>query len=95
MEDDPFFKLAELFSGKTNGGGTGSGMQLGKVLSAPSAEEPDTPLKVSVSGTIQEAEDLLKNDALAALDFAAGDSVLLLPIDEAQRYIMICKVVSA
>ncbi len=93
MEDDPYLKLAGLFGGK-NGGGGAAGLALGKVTSAPSEESPDTPLKVSVGGTVQEEGDLLKNAALDDLGFAAGDRVLLLPIEEAQRYIIICKVVS-
>ncbi len=59
--------------------------RMGEVKSA-------SPLIVDVAGTDQEAEDLLKNDLITSL--VAGDNLLLLPIDEEQRYIIICKVVN-
>lgn len=93
MEDNPYLKLAELLQPK-DGRKTAAGLLLGRVISAPDEDNPDRPLKISVSGTVQQAEDLMKNAALGAMDFAAGDTLLLLPIDEAQRYIIFCKVVS-
>jgi len=70
------------------------GIVFGKVISAPDGEAPARPLKIMVGGTIQEAEDLLKNAALDSLSFAAGDRLLLLPIENAQRYVILCKVVN-
>ena len=69
--------------------------RMGKVISAE-------PLKVDVAGTIQEADSLLIN---AAFSFFAplepeepyltiGDMVLLVPIEDEQMYIILCKVVS-
>lgn len=89
MAGNPYARLASLFVGKT----ASTGLVLGKVLSAPSKEFPADLLRVSVGGTVQDPEDLLKNSALGELDFLAGDRVLLLPIEEAQRYIILCKVV--
>lgn len=50
------------------------------------------PLKIEVAGTLQEQDSLLKNNALET--FNAGERVLLLPIEDEQRYIIFCKVVS-
>ena len=91
MEDNPFLKLAGILIPPD----TAVSLPLGKVISAPNEENPDVPLKVYVGGTVQEREDLLKNAALDDLGFSAGDQLLLLPIEDAQRYIIICKVVSA
>jgi len=60
--------------------------RIGTVVSAE-------PLIVEVAGINQEADALLKNDALKS--FAIGDSLLLIPIEDEQRYIIICKVVPA
>jgi len=49
------------------------------------------PLRIEVAGTVQEAEDLIKNAALS--EFAVGDSLLLVPIENEQRYIILCRVV--
>lgn len=51
------------------------------------------PLQVNVRGAIQEGDALLKNDAI--IKFEKGDRLLLMPIDDEQRYIIICKVVDA
>ena len=50
-----------------------------------------SPLVVNVAGTDQEADDLLKNELITSP--TAGDILLLLPIENEQRYIIICKVV--
>lgn len=89
MEDDPFLMLAEMLSPP----GAPAGLTLGKVISAPDADHPGTPLKIAAGGTVQEIEDLLKNSDLTS--FSSGDLLLLLPIEDAQRYIIICKVVNA
>jgi hypothetical protein len=49
------------------------------------------PLKIETGGTVQEKSDLMKNSAIAS--FTNGDSVLLLPIEDQQRFIILCKVV--
>ncbi|MFZ7103366.1 MAG: DUF2577 family protein [Peptococcaceae bacterium] len=50
------------------------------------------PLKIEVSGTVQESFDLLRSNIVVGLN--KGDSVLLLPIEDQQRFIILCKVVS-
>lgn len=60
--------------------------RFGKVVST-------SPLKIETSGTIQESFDLLRSNTVINLE--AGDSVLLLPIEDQQRFIILCKVVGA
>jgi len=52
-----------------------------------------SPLVVDVAGTNQDADDLLKNDLITS--FNIGDNLILIPIEDEQRYIIICKVVDA
>lgn len=59
--------------------------RMGTVLS-------EVPLKVDVAGLIHDNRSLLKNSSLNIL--YSGDRLLLVPIEEEQRYIIICKVVS-
>lgn len=49
------------------------------------------PLRIETSGTIQESFDLLRSNAVVGLE--KGDSVLLLPIEDQQKFIILCKVV--
>lgn len=93
MEDNPFFKLAEIIQRQASG--AAGNLTFGKVISAPDEDNQDRPLRVSVGGTLQEREDLLINAGIDPMGFTAGDQLLMLPIEEAQRYIIICKVVSA
>lgn len=51
------------------------------------------PLTVDVSGIDQDADSLLKNSLMTS--FEVGDHLLLLPIEDEQRYIILCKVVDA
>lgn len=62
-----------------------AGYRIGTVISAD-------PLKIKVAGLIQEKEDLQKNSDLPAL--AAGDRCLLIPMEEEQQYLIVCKAVS-
>lgn len=50
------------------------------------------PLQLDVAGTIQDKDSVLKNSTINT--FAEGDMLLLVPIEEEQRYIILCKVVS-
>jgi uncharacterized protein involved in copper resistance len=50
------------------------------------------PLSVDVAGTSQNSSELLKNDML--YDLELGDRLLLLPIEDEQRYIILCRVVN-
>lgn len=49
------------------------------------------PLRIETSGTVQESFDLLRSNVVVG--FEKGDSVLLLPIEDQQRFIILCKVV--
>ena len=51
------------------------------------------PLRIDVVGTVQTNEFLLKNEGLDI--FTRGEKLLLIPIEEEQRYIILCKVVNA
>ena len=62
------------------------GMSFGTVVSP-------SPLRISVRGLEVTAEALEKNSALPIL--YAGDRCLMLPLEEAQRWVIICKVVGA
>ncbi len=53
----------------------------------------NSPLTIDVAGTMQDGEDLLKNDELRS--FEIGDELLLMPIEDEQKYIIICRVVNA
>jgi len=50
------------------------------------------PLRIETGGTIQENFDLLRSNTV--VDLNIGDSVLLLPVEDQQRFIILCKVVS-
>ncbi len=52
----------------------------------------DDPLMVDVAGTTQDNSSLIKNGMMVS--FEVGDRLLLLPIEDEQRYIIICKVVN-
>lgn len=50
------------------------------------------PLKIEIGGTVQEKDDLLRNYSYYP---DIGDRVLLMPIENEQRYIILCKVVKS
>lgn len=50
------------------------------------------PLIIDVAGTRQDKESLLCNSNIGALE--ASNRVLLIPIEDEQRYILMCKVVN-
>jgi hypothetical protein len=60
------------------------GHRLGTVIST-------VPFTVDVASITQDEEAFLKNGAIT--NFEVGDSLFLVPIDDEQRYIIICKVV--
>lgn len=62
-----------------------AGYRMGTVISAD-------PLRLEVAGNIQEKEDLYKSSGLPVL--TAGDRCLLIPMNEEQQYLIVCKVVS-
>lgn len=51
------------------------------------------PLAVRIAGIVHNSSSLLKNEVLTS--FTVGDQLLLQPIEDEQRYIIICKVVGA
>ena len=91
MEGNPYMELANALRGDSGGAG---GLCLGTVSSWPSREAPAQPCRVVAEGTTQEREDLLAAPSLLPYGLEAGDLVVLLPIEEAQRYIILCKAVS-
>jgi hypothetical protein len=58
--------------------------RLGTVIST-------APIIIEVAGTSQDAKAFLKNDTI--IDLETGDILFLVPIEDEQRYIIICKVV--
>lgn len=60
---------------------------MGRVLSVQ-------PLRVTAEGNAQDADSLLKNAGLEMDELKAGDQLALWPIEEHQRYVILCKVVS-
>ena len=83
VEDNPYQRLARIFAP----GAAEGGLCLGTVASWPDQDHPTRPHRVIAGGTSQEREDLLP------YGLAAGDQVVLLPIEENQRYIILCKAV--
>lgn len=90
MEANPYQELARAFRGAQGGP---DGLCMGTVISWPSELDPGRPHKVIAQGNTLERDDLLASPALLPYGLAAGAQVLLLPIEEGQRYIIICKVV--
>ncbi len=84
MEDNPYSTLISNIR-KDMDSRQPTAFRLGSVSTS-------SPLTVEVAGTVQESSALLKNSHLGA--FYSGDQVLLLPIENEQRYIIICKVVN-
>ncbi len=83
MEDNPYVELLQMMrqQGKSQIPVT---IRFGTIISA-------NPLKVDVGNTVQEKDDLLKNADIGELH--SGDTVLLVPIEDNQRHIIICRVV--
>jgi hypothetical protein len=52
-----------------------------------------SPLVITVSKTNQSGNSLIKNATIGELK--AGDSVLIIPLESNQRFLILCKVVSA
>lgn len=84
MEDNPYQKLLQMVREQA-GGQIPVTFRFGTVISA-------SPLKVEVSNTTQTGADLLKNQAIGTLN--NGDSVLLVPFEDDQKFIVLCKVVN-
>lgn len=91
MEENPYSKLLAAVRPDK---GSGTGLVMGEVLSWPTEQAPGRPHKVLAGGNAQERDALLRAEALGEHGLKAGDTVLLLPIEEAQRYIILCQVVA-
>lgn len=89
MEDNPFEALARQLRGSD----APAALSLGSVSSWPDRDHPDRPHRVIARGNTQEKEDLLSNPGLLPYALAAGDTVVLLGIEEDQRYVILCKAV--
>jgi len=84
LEDNPYTTFLKIIRNQSDGR-MPIAFRFGTVKSA-------SPLKVEVSDTIQAGDDLLKNNAIGELH--SGDSVLLVPFDNDQKFIVLCRVVS-
>ncbi len=82
MSDNPFSKIVTVIREDNK---APAGYRFGTVTSV-------SPLTVDVAGNSQDDSSLLKNYALVS--FEIGDRLLLIPIEDEQRYIVLCKVVS-
>lgn len=84
MEGNPFVCILETMRGQVPGQ-IPVNYRIGEVKSG-------APLQVTVDGTIQSGAQLLKNADLGELH--SGDAVVLLPFDDDQRHIILCRVVN-
>lgn len=85
MADDSFLGLVNLLGREE----ATTGAMLGRVTCA-------VPLRVLVGGNTMEAGELLCNAGLLTGDtprWRVGEQLLLWPIEDQQRYIILCKVV--
>lgn len=85
MQENPFSMIVQMVR-EDNKSQIPVTFRFGQVIST-------IPLKVDVAGTVQETDSLLKNKILST--FEVGDKLLLVPIEDEQRYIILCKVVNA
>lgn len=84
LQNNPFSVLVGTIRGDTKAQ-LPTSYRLGTVIST-------SPIIVDVAGNNQDKDSLLKNELIT--DLKTGDNLLLAPIDDEQRYIIICKVVS-
>lgn len=84
MEGNPYSKLLSLVREQA-GTQIPTTFHFGTVIK-------ESPLKIEVSNTIQTAADLLRNSGIG--EFKVGDTILLVPIENNQRFIILCKVVN-
>ena len=84
MTDDPYCAILHLMREQA-GRQVPAFFRFGTVASA-------NPLRITVGGTEQSGNDLLKNAEAGELH--SGDSVLLASMDSDQKFIVLCRVVS-
>lgn len=83
MEDNPFLKLVNRIKNE-NESNYPTTHRFGTVNSS-------NPLKIEIEGLTFESEELLKSSHL--ISFKIGEELLLIPIENGQRYVIIAKVV--
>lgn len=83
MEDNPFSMIVNKIR-EDNKAQIPASFRIGKVVST-------VPLTVDVSGILLDNYELQKNNELKI--FEIGDLLLLVPIEDEQRFIILCKVV--
>lgn len=76
-QDDPFMTLAELMNNSVQS----NDIRLGTVTSA-------SPLIINVSGIPLDSDDFIVN---AAYTPANGDNVLVVRINDIDKYVVVCK----
>lgn len=90
MDRNPYQEILKV----TASGAASAGLVMGRVLSWPSADSPGTQRKILAEGNAQERADLRASPGLLPYGLVSGDEVLLLPVEDRQRYIILCKVVN-
>lgn len=85
MEDNPYIKLIKRIKAE-NESTYPTTYRLGTVRSID-------PLKIEVDNLTLDKEDFLKNSIISS--FYQGETLLLIPIEDEQRYIIVAKVVDA
>ena len=85
MYDNPYSALISIFRRDADER-AGSPSTVGTVLSV-------SPLRISMSGITLEPAQLFKNPEISNLE--KGNTVLLVPLENRQRFLMVCKVVNA
>lgn len=84
MQDNPYPKLVQALR-RDNRDNLPAAFREGKVISI-------NPLRIDVAGNIQLKEDLMKSSELPPLE--VGDLCFLIPMEEEQKYLILCKAVS-
>jgi hypothetical protein len=85
MQENPYSAMINMMKSQAKGQ-IPAWIRFGKIISP-------SPLKVEISNTVQERKDLLLSANLGELH--AGDSVLTIPINNNQQFIVLCRVVGA
>ena len=85
MYDNPYSALISIFRRDADER-AGSPSMVGTVLSV-------SPLRVSMSGITLETAQLFRNPEIPNLE--KGNTVLLIPLENRQRFLIVCKVVNA
>lgn len=85
MEDNPYIKLIKRII-EENKSSYPTTYRFGRVMSI-------NPLKIEVDNLTLDKDDFLKNSNITI--FYIGDTLLLTPIEDEQRFVIVAKVVDA